>query len=322
MQHHILAVAVFGLLALSSTSFARTFTGLNVNVPSPSVFFVGKFCLNAVQQGQITISAQGSATTALVFMDDQPDAWPAVSASTGFARAGNVISGTSDPNVCQKFLSASQSSSEFNRTLPLNNMVYINEGYRRNWYFAFVNCAPSDTSDTLSVSAYSITLAQDAGGSGSPLSCDQIGKYELFATYFSFSLIALFALLAFAKKLGIAVFSLSSPHALVLYALIFFTFGLTFMLADADAQRGSGDLRPHPRQSFGMFLLQVADWLMLAQAFSICTGIASLRHLKDESNVFKIVLAAFCLTYFILSIVTIAIDAQMCVAACASAATL
>jgi hypothetical protein len=57
-----------------------------------------------------------------------------------------------------------------------------------------------------------------------------------------------------------------------------------------------------------MFLLQVADWLLLAQSFSICTGIASLSQLKDETNIFKLVLGAFSLTYFVLSIVTIALD--------------
>ena len=57
-----------------------------------------------------------------------------------------------------------------------------------------------------------------------------------------------------------------------------------------------------------MFLLQVADWLLLAQSFSICTGVASLSQLKDETNIFKLVLGAFGLTYLSLSIATIALD--------------
>ena len=307
MRAPFLAVAAICLLSLVGTSLARTFANSNINLQSPGVLYVGKFCFNPVQSARITISAQGSASTYFVLMDDQPPAWPFATASTGFARAGNIISGSTDPIVCQKFLSGD--TNEFNSTLPFTTVVDIQENFRRNWYFAFVNCQPSDA---ISVSSYSITMSQGDGGSGTPLSCDQIGKYELFATYFSFSLIALLLLLAFARKLGIPMFSPSSPHALLLYALIIFTFGLAFMLAEADSQRASGNLVPHVRQSFGMFLLQVADWLMLAQAFSICTGISSTGHFKHETLVFKIVLAAFCLAYFILSIVTIATDAQMC----------
>ena len=244
MKAHFLAAVTISLLSLVGTSLARSFASSNINMPSPGVYYVGKFCFNPVQSALITISAQGSAGTYFVLMDDQPPAWPAATASTGFARAGNKISGSDDPNVCQKFLSGD--SNEFNSTLPVTTSVTIQENFRRNWYFAFVNCLPSDA---ISVASYSFTMSQGDGGSGSPLSCDQIGKYELFATYFSFFLIALLALLAFARKLGIPMLSPSSPHALLLYAIIIFTIGLSFMLAEADAQRASGDLVPHPRQS-------------------------------------------------------------------------
>jgi hypothetical protein len=289
------------------------------------VYYVGKFCFNPVQTGQITITAQGNPTSILVLMDDQPDAWPAVTASTGVARASSLIS--NDPNVCNAFLALQKPiPSEFNASLPISTSVNVQENFRRNWYFAFVNCAAAGT-DTLTVASYSISVNQGDGGSGTPLSCEKIGKYELFATYFSFSFIALLALLAFAKKLGIAIFSPSSPHALIMcvtflpsvsfcniirrYALMVFTFGLIFVLADADSQRGSGNIVPQGRQSFGLFLLQVADWLMLTQAFGLCTGIVSIGHLQQESIIVKAVLAAFGLTYVILSIITVATDASM-----------
>jgi hypothetical protein len=308
------AAAACALLSLAGKSSATTYADSpNLNLPTPAVYYIGKFCFNPVTKGLITISAQGGSTTSLIFMDDQPDAWPAVTAPTGVARAGNVIYGTSDLNVCNAFLANQKSQSEFNNTLPFSTTVNIRESFRRNWYFALVNCAPAGT-DSLSVSSYSISVSQGEGGSGSPLSCEKIGKYELFATYFSFSFIALFGLLAFAKKLGIAIFSLSSPHAIIMYALMVFTFGLIFVLADADSQRGSGNIVPQGRQSFGLFLLQVADWMALTQAFGLCTGIVSIGHLQQETNVVKAVLAAFCLTYVILSIITVATDASMCVA--------
>ena len=322
------AAAACGLLLLARPSLAATFADSpNLNLPSPAVYYVGKFCFNPVQTGQITITAQGNPTSALVLMDDQPDAWPAVTASTGVARAGSLIS--NDPNVCNAFLALQKPiPSEFNASLPISTSVNVQENFRRNWYFAFVNCAAAGT-DTLTVASYSISVNQGDGGSGTPLSCEKIGKYELFATYFSFSFIALLALLAFAKKLGIAIFSPSSPHALIMcvtplpsvsfcniirrYALMVFTFGLIFVLADADSQRGSGNIVPQGRQSFGLFLLQVADWLMLTQAFGLCTGIVSIGHLQQESIIVKAVLAAFGLTYVILSIITVATDASMCV---------
>lgn len=300
------AAALFGLLSLAGPSFARTFADPNANiaVPSPAVWYIGKFCFNPTSQGSLSIEVMGSPTTFLVLMDDQPDSWPAASRPTGFARAGTVI--TTDAGVCNGFLTAGNSFNEFNSTLPIPlALVTVNENYRRNWYLAFVNCAQSDS---LLVNSYSIVASQ---GDGSALSCEKFGKYELFATYFSFSFMALVVLIAFAKKIGIAIFELSAPHALMFYAFIVFTLGLTFVLADADSQRGSGNLVPQGRQSFGMFLLQVADWMMLAQAFTLCSGIASFGHLKDESNLVKAVLAAFCLTYFILSIVSVAVDANM-----------
>jgi hypothetical protein len=305
------AAASCGLLLLAVESFATTFADSpNINIPTPAVYYVGKFCFNPVTKGLVTLSAQGSPTTSLIFLDDQPDAWPSVTATTGVARAGNVIYGSNDPTVCNSFLANHKSQSEFNNTLPFSTTVNIQEHFRRNWYFAFVNCAPAG-SDFLTVSSYSITINQGEAGNGTPLSCEKIGKYELFATYFAFSFVALFALLAYAKKLGIAIFSLSAPHALVMYAFMVFTFGLIFVLADADSQRASGNIVPQGRQSFGLFLLQVADWMMLTQAFGLCTGIVSIGHLQQETNIVKGVLAAFCLTYIILSIITVATDATM-----------
>jgi hypothetical protein len=300
------AAAVFGLLSLAGPSFARTFGDPNANiaVPSPAVWYIGKFCFNPTTQGQLSIAIVGNPTTSLVVMDDQPDSWPAASAPTGFARAGTVVS--TDAGVCNGFLNAGNIYNEFNSSLPIPlTLLSIKENYRRNWHLAFVNCAQSDS---LLVNSYSIVATQ---GDGSPLSCEKYGKYELFATYFSFSFMALVALVAFAKKIGIALFDLSAPHALMFYAFIIFTLGLTFVLADADSQRGSGNLVPQGRQSFGMFLLQVADWMMLSHAFTLCSGIASFGHLKDESSLVKAVLAAFCLTYFILSIVSVAVDGSM-----------
>jgi hypothetical protein len=300
------AAAVFVLLSLAGPSFARTFgdTNANIAVPSPAVWYIGKFCFNPTTQGQLSIAVAGGPTTTLVLMDDQPDSWPAASGPTGFARAGTVV--TTDAQACNGFLTAGNTYNEFNSSLPIPlALLSIKESYRRNWHLAFVNCAQSDN---LLVSSYNIVFTQ---GDGSPLSCEKFGKYELFASYFSFSFVALVALIAFAKKIGIAVFELSAPHALMFYAFIVFTLGLTFVLADADSQRGSGNLVPQGRQSFGMFLLQVADWMMLAHAFTLCSGFASFAHLKDESSLVKAVLAAFCLTYLILSIVSVAVDGGM-----------
>jgi len=301
------AAAIFGLLSLAGTSLARTFANTNaaISIPSPAVWYIGKFCFNPVQGGQIQINAQGSSSTYLVFLDDDPNAWPRIQQAAGDARAGNVYS--YDPKICQSFLDGSSTPSEYNGTLPVTTTIGINENFRRNWYFAFVNCAPQNT-DTLSVTSYSIVLNQGQGGTGSPLSCEETGKYELFATYMSFSLIAIFALCIFAKKLNIPIFSPSAPHAQILYALMVFFFGLIFVLADADSQRATGNMVPQIRQNFGMFFLQVADWMMLTHAFALCTGIATFGHLKEETNIVKGILAAFCLTYFILSIATIATD--------------
>ena len=302
------AAAVLGLLlSLAGTSRARTFANTNaaISYPSPAVWYIGKFCFNPVDGGLFQISASGGASTYLVLLDDDPNAWPRLSAAAGDARGGNLIGAASDAKICQMFLDSSKTSSAYNSTLPISQNIMVNEKFRRNWYFAFVNCA---NQDTLSVSSYSIVLNQGQGGTGSVLSCEETGKYELFATYFSFSLIAIFGLCGFAKSLSISMFSPSSPHAQILYALMVFSFGLIFVLADADGQRSSGNVVPQGRQNFGMFALQVADWMMLTHAFALCTGIASFGHLKDETNVVKGIFIAFCLTYVCLSISTIAID--------------
>jgi hypothetical protein len=299
----VFTVAILVILFFSDVSFARTFTNsnANINIPSPAVWYVGKFCFNPISNGPVTFDIQGGSTSSLVLLDDQPFAWPYATASTGFARAGTVVS--TDLSICNTFLTPSLVG-ELNASLPFNSTVLISDKYRRNWYFAFANCG----SDSLSVSSYTISMTQS---DGNPLSCEKIGKYELFATYFSFSFVALLGLAGYAKKLGIPVFSFSSPHALMLYALIFFTLGLTFVLADADAQRGSGNLVPQVRQSFGFFLLQMADWMMIARAFSLCTGIVSIDEFKSVSNIMKGIIVAFCLTYFILSIISIAVDGSM-----------
>jgi hypothetical protein len=231
-SHASTLAAVIGVLALVASCSARTYTG-TVNVADKNaVYFIGKFCFNPVQGGRIKVNAQGNPTSSFVLMDDQPEAWPSVTSAA--VRAASVLS-TSDRSRCNAFFTTN-SASEFNGTLPLNTVVSISENFRRNWFFTLVNCADGDA---LAVTSYSVSVTQ---GDGNPLSCEQIGKFELFATYFAFSFVAIAGLLAFARKIGVPIFSVSSPHALVLYALIAFLLGLIFVLADADSQRATGDL--------------------------------------------------------------------------------